>query len=250
MRRSSRIRSGRRSSKATSRCRSGWPRRSPTCWCTIYNDHITSFFFDHYSHFALGVGERYWSADEGGGARKSAGRERSSAARRAHRQLHGRRRVRPVLLPEQGAGPRLLLADVAAGCRRRKATGPSRIVPLQCRRAATSRSRRRRASTSFGRSLRKAIESYPEDLKVVIVGTGGLSHQVHGERCGFNNTPWDMEFLERLEKDPEGLTKVTHRRVRDAGRHGRRRGRDVAADARRADEEGEEAPSDATTCRR
>jgi gallate dioxygenase len=44
---------------------------------------------------------------------------------------------------------------------------------------------------------------------VAIVGTGGLSHQVHGERCGFNNTPWDMEFLERLEKDPEGLTKVT-----------------------------------------
>ena len=32
---------------------------------------------------------------------------------------------------------------------------------------------------------------------------------MHGERCGFNNTPWDMEFLERLEKDPEGLTKVT-----------------------------------------
>ncbi len=44
---------------------------------------------------------------------------------------------------------------------------------------------------------------------MAIVGTGGLSHQVHGERCGFNNTPWDMEFLERLEKDPEGLTKVT-----------------------------------------
>ena len=62
---------------------------------------------------------------------------------------------------------------------------------------------------NFGQSLRKAIESFPEDLKVVVLGTGGLSHQVHGERCGFNNTPWDMEFIERLEKDPEGLTKVT-----------------------------------------
>jgi gallate dioxygenase len=61
----------------------------------------------------------------------------------------------------------------------------------------------------FGQALRKAIESYPEDLKVVVLGTGGLSHQVHGERCGFNNTPWDMEFLERLEKDPEGLTNIT-----------------------------------------
>jgi gallate dioxygenase len=51
-------------------------------------------------------------------------------------------------------------------------------------------------------SLRRAIESYPEDLKVVLVATGGLSHQVHGERCGFNNTEWDMKFLELIEKDP------------------------------------------------
>jgi gallate dioxygenase len=36
-----------------------------------------------------------------------------------------------------------------------------------------------------------------------------LSHQVHGERSGFNNTPWDMEFLELLEKDPEKLTAIT-----------------------------------------
>ena len=61
----------------------------------------------------------------------------------------------------------------------------------------------------LGQSLRKAIESYPEDLKVAIVGTGGLSHQVHGERAGFNNTPWDMEFIELLEKDPEKLTNIT-----------------------------------------
>ncbi len=62
---------------------------------------------------------------------------------------------------------------------------------------------------NLGKSLRKAIESYPEDIKVAVVGTGGLSHQVHGERCGFNNTPWDMEFLELLEKDPEALTHLT-----------------------------------------
>ena len=77
------------------------------------------------------------------------------------------------------------------------------------RRAAVSDSRRRGVATSSGKSLRKAIESYPEDLKVAIVATGGLSHQVHGERCGFNNTPWDLEFLDLLEKDPEKLTKMT-----------------------------------------
>ena len=45
-------------------------------------------------------------------------------------------------------------------------------------------------------AVRRAIESYPQDLRVVVVGTGGLSHQIHGERTGFNNTPWDMEFLQ------------------------------------------------------
>jgi gallate dioxygenase len=45
----------------------------------------------------------------------------------------------------------------------------------------------------------------PEDIKVAIAGTGGLSHQVHGEGCGFNNPTWDHEFMELLEKHPETL---------------------------------------------
>ena len=44
---------------------------------------------------------------------------------------------------------------------------------------------------------------------VAIVGSGGLSHQVSGERAGFNNTEWDMEFLELLEKNPEKLTELS-----------------------------------------
>jgi gallate dioxygenase len=63
---------------------------------------------------------------------------------------------------------------------------------------------------ALGQSLREAIESYPEDLKVVLVATGGLSHQVHGERCGFNNPPWDEKLMELYEKDPVALTRLTH----------------------------------------
>ena len=85
---------------------------------------------------------------------------------------------------------------------------PGAIVPLQVgvlQLPIPSASR----CFKLGHALRKAIESYPEDIKVAIVGTGGLSHQIHGERAGFNNTPWDMEFLELLEKDPEKLTDIT-----------------------------------------
>jgi gallate dioxygenase len=49
------------------------------------------------------------------------------------------------------------------------------------------------------------------------VATGGLSHQVHGERSGFNNTPWDMQFLELIEKDPERLCELTHAEYAEYG---------------------------------
>lgn len=62
----------------------------------------------------------------------------------------------------------------------------------------------------LGQAVRKAIESYSEDLRVVVVGTGGLSHQIHGERTGFNNEEWDMRFLELLENHPEQLTRMRH----------------------------------------
>jgi gallate dioxygenase len=45
---------------------------------------------------------------------------------------------------------------------------------------------------------------------VTIVATGGLSHQVHGERCGFNNPEWDNQFLDLLANDPEALTRISH----------------------------------------
>jgi gallate dioxygenase len=85
---------------------------------------------------------------------------------------------------------------------------PGAIVPLQVGVLEFPIPTARRCFR-LGRSLRRAIESYPEDLKVAIVATGGLAHQVHGERAGFNNTPWDMEFLDLLERDPERLAELT-----------------------------------------
>jgi len=85
---------------------------------------------------------------------------------------------------------------------------PCKIVPFQVG-VLQPPSPTAKRCYNLGKSLRKAILSYPKDIKVAIAGTGGLSHQIHGERAGFNNTPWDMEFMERLEKDPKGLTDIT-----------------------------------------
>ena len=172
----------------------------------IYNDHVTSFFFDHYSQFALGVGDRYWVADEGGGPR-------------ALPPIHGHpglaRHIAKGLVADEFDLSYFQAKGLDHGCFSplsllwpHEKDWPGAIVPLQ---VGVLEFPIPSAARCFklGRSLRKAIESYPEDLRVAIVGTGGLSHQVHGERAGFNNTPWDMQFLEMLEKDPEQLTKLT-----------------------------------------
>jgi gallate dioxygenase len=68
---------------------------------------------------------------------------------------------------------------------------------------------RARRFYKLGQALRRAIQSYPDDLGVVVVATGGLSHQVHGERAGFNNPAWDQRFLDLFEHDPEQLADMT-----------------------------------------
>ncbi|MGE3709049.1 MAG: class III extradiol dioxygenase subunit beta [Hyphomicrobiaceae bacterium] len=74
---------------------------------------------------------------------------------------------------------------------------------------------------NLGKALRKAVESYPEDLKVVIFGTGGMSHQISGPRAGLINSEFDKKFLDGLTKDPVGLTKLRHvEYMREAGAEG------------------------------
>lgn len=85
---------------------------------------------------------------------------------------------------------------------------PTRLIPLQIGVLQFPVPSAKRCY-KLGQALRRAIESYPEDIDVAIVATGGLSHQVHGERCGFNNTDWDAQFVDMLVNDPEKLTEMT-----------------------------------------
>jgi protocatechuate 4,5-dioxygenase, beta chain len=73
----------------------------------------------------------------------------------------------------------------------------------------------------LGKAIRKAVESYPEDLRVVIFGTGGMSHQISGPRAGLINSKFDKAFLDNLTKDPKKLTRIPHLEfMREAGAEG------------------------------
>ena len=74
---------------------------------------------------------------------------------------------------------------------------------------------------NLGKAIRRAVESYPEDLSVQVWGTGGMSHQLQGPRAGLINKEWDNAFMDRLLTDPEGLAKVPHiEYLREAGAEG------------------------------
>ena len=180
--------------------------KRPDVLLLIYNDHVTSFFFDHYSAFALGVGSEWHVADEGAGARdlppinghpalaahigSSLMADEFDLSFFQHRALdHGCFSPLSVLCPHEPQWP-------------------VSIVPLQMGVLQFPIPSARRFY-KLGQALRRAIESYPDDLDVAIVATGGLSHQVHGERAGFNNPEWDRQFLDLFERDPERLAGMT-----------------------------------------
>ena len=73
----------------------------------------------------------------------------------------------------------------------------------------------------LGKAIRKAVESYPEDLSVVMFGTGGMSHQISGPRAGLINSKCDKSFLDNLSKDPKKLARIPHIEfMREAGAEG------------------------------
>jgi len=187
----------------------------------IYNDHITSFFLDHYSAFVLGIDDRYEAADEGGGPREVA----PAVGHLGLSQHIGMSLVadefdmsffqgKPV---DHGfLSPVSMLGD-------ERGPWPGQVVPLQVGVLQLPLPSAKRM-WKLGQALRRAIESYPEDLNVAVMATGGLSHQVHGERAGFLNEAWDKEFLDLLQNAPETLVNM---RIADYAAQGGMEGAEV-----------------------
>jgi gallate dioxygenase len=180
--------------------------KRPDVLLVICNDHVTSFFFDHYSAFALGVGSEWHVADEGGGAR-------DLPPIKGHPGLAAH--IGTSLMTDEFDMSFFQNKALDHGCFSplsmlcpHAPEWPVKLVPLQMGVLQLPVPSARRFY-KLGKALRRAIESYPEDLKVAIVATGGLSHQVHGERAGFNNTDWDQRFLDLFESDPEKLAEMT-----------------------------------------
>lgn len=190
----------------------------PDVAVTVFNDHGLNFFLDNLPTFAVGAAPEYCSEDEGWGL-PTFPPYRGDPALSWHiieslvEQEFDVATCQEMLVDHAFINPmRLLWPDQNPPP---VATVPIHINTVQHPLPKPSR------CLSFGRALGPAIESYDEDLKVVLIGTGGMSHQLDGKRAGHINKEFDKLCMEKLVDEPEALTEFSiHDIVRLAGTQG------------------------------
>ncbi|MGH8226574.1 MAG: class III extradiol dioxygenase subunit beta [Steroidobacteraceae bacterium] len=181
----------------------------------VYNDHVNAFDFKIVPTFAIGCADEFPIADEGWGPRPV-------PVVKGHPELASHL-IQSLVLEEFDITivnemqvdhgltvPMTLLFGTPAAW-------PCRVIPLAVNVIQYPAPTGHRCF-KLGQAIARAVESWHEDLKVVIFGTGGMSHQIQGPRAGLINTPFDTAFLDDLSRDPQRLVQIEPLEyLRDAG---------------------------------
>ena len=173
----------------------------------VYNDHATAFSLDLIPTFAIGTAAQYTPADEGWGPRPV-------PVVKGHPELASH--IAQSVIQDDFDLTIVNRMDVDHGltvplsllCGQPQAW-PFKVIPFAVNVVQYPVPSGRRCF-QLGQAIRKAIESFDEDLNVQIWGTGGMSHQLQGPRAGLINRDWDNRFLDRLIEDPAGLSELPH----------------------------------------
>ncbi len=190
----------------------------PDVAIVVYNDHASAFSTDLIPTFALGCATEFPPADEGRGPRPVpvAQGHPELAVHIAQSVILDEFDLTIVNKMEIDHGLTVPL-NLLCGKLNPDQEWPFKIIPLAVNVVMYPPPTGHRCYM-LGKAIRKAVESYPEDLKVVIFGTGGMSHQISGPRAGLINSKFDKAFLDNLTKDPAKLVKIPHLEyVREAG---------------------------------
>lgn len=178
-------------------------RQRPDVAVVFYNDHGLNFFLNAMPTFAIGAAATYRNADEGWGL--------------------------PVVTPFAGAQDlswhivetligadfdmtvcQEMLVDHAFAipfglCWPGREAWPVKVVPIAINTVQHPLPSPRRC-LALGKAVGAALANWPGDERIVVLGTGGLSHQLDGERAGFLNPVYDRFCLDHIGPDPEALT--------------------------------------------
>lgn len=184
----------------------------------VFNDHATAFSLDLIPTFAIGTGSTYNPADEGWGPRPVPVVEGHPelASHIAHSVVQDDFDLTFVNQMDVDHG---LTVPLSLMCGQPDAW-PCPVIPFAVNVVQYPVPSGRRCF-ELGKAIRRAVDSYDDDLNVHIWGTGGMSHQLQGPRAGLINSDWDKQFLDQLISEPEKLADVPHiEYVREAGSEG------------------------------
>jgi hypothetical protein len=190
----------------------------PDVCIVVYNDHANAFSLELIPTFAIGLGDRFEIADEGFGPRPV-------PAVDGHPELAWHLAESLILdefdmtlVNEMKVDHGLTVPlSVMFG---EPDAWPCKVIPLAVNVVQYPPPTGNRCYR-LGQAIRRAVESYDGNERVVIFGTGGLSHQLQAERAGLINAEWDYQFLDQIVADPEAVTKISHLEyMRDAGSEG------------------------------
>lgn len=184
-------------------------REKPDVAVVIYNDHGLSHFLDKMPTFAIGAAEEYRNADEGWGIpvlppfrghpalswhiiESLVGEEFDITMCQEHLVDHAFSLPMKLMYPD--------------------ANWPVRTVPVTINSVQHPLPSALRC-WKLGQAIGRALESWEGAEKIVVLGTGGLSHQLDGQRAGFINKDFDLLCLEKIVDDPVALTKYSNREI-------------------------------------
>lgn len=175
----------------------------------LYNDHGLNFFLDKMPTFSVGAASEYRNADEGWGIptvppfkgdpalswqliESLVGEEFDLTTCQEMKVDHAFTLPMALLWPDQN--------------------WPVRVVPV-CINTVQDPLPSARRCWKLGEAIGRAVAQWSTDDRVLILGTGGLSHQLDGERAGFINKEFDLRFMDSMVSDPQWATQFTTREL-------------------------------------
>ena len=184
----------------------------------VFNDHATAFSLDMIPTFAIGTAAQYQPADEGWGPRPVPVVQ-GHPALAAHIAQSVIQQDFDLTIVNKMDVDHGLTVPLSLMCGQPQAW-PCPVIPFAVNVVQYPVPSGQRCF-KLGQAIRRAVESFDEDLNVHIWGTGGMSHQLQGPRAGLINREFDNAFLDKLIADPAAAAAIPHiDYVREAGSEG------------------------------
>jgi protocatechuate 4,5-dioxygenase beta chain len=184
----------------------------------VYNDHASAFDMRIIPTFAIGCGESFKPADEGWGPRPVPTVEGHPDLAWHIAQSCILDEFDMTIINEMEVDHGLTVPlSLLFG---QPDAWPVKVIPLAVN-VVTYPPPSGNRCWLLGEAIRRAVESFPGDLKVQVWGTGGMSHQLQGPRAGLINAEWDNRFLDMMSQDSQRLRSIPHiEYLRETGSEG------------------------------